>query len=117
MNNNPDNPLKSQGQTKATTRAASDQAQPTGIRPKTIETATGAGGSRAVEPGRHADTAHPSQHGGVKADDPTASADRPGVKRAGPSPADEPSSPRTGTAPDRSGGPTRSGKTDGRRQL
>jgi len=96
----PTNPLKDENESKKTTRENADDARPGGSSPS-------------------ADTRHPSQHGGVTGTQPQTGEDRPnrsGVKRSGPSPADEPSSDRTGTAPDRSGGPTRSGKTDGVRR-
>ncbi|MDX2147674.1 MAG: hypothetical protein SFZ23_09145 [Planctomycetota bacterium] len=104
-----DNPLKDQGQTKATTTAKAAQAKPEGS--------------------ARADTAHPSQHGGVTRSDPAGvdidnagprgqmrTTDS-GVKKAGPSPTDEPRSARTGTLPNEGqGGLNRTGKTKNDRQ-
>lgn len=121
---NPSNPLKNQGQSKARTRALSDRAQPSATRRPVADTVTAQGGSekggRGAHRGPFADNRHPSQHGGVKADDPAAnpledtSHVPAGTKRRGPSPADLPSSDRTGTAP-HPGASRRSGKTDGER--
>ncbi|HYF14835.1 MAG TPA: hypothetical protein VD971_07160 [Phycisphaerales bacterium] len=106
------NPLKDQNQNKTTTREKADQAQTGDLSTPTRETVTGQGGSPKGQR-KGPDVDHPSQQGGVTPGrDATASEryPRPGTKTRGPSPADLPSSERTGTAPDRSGGPTRPGR-------
>lgn len=70
------NPLKEEGQTKATTRQHADQDQPMKPRTPVSKTQSGQGGS-AKGGQKKADTSHPSQHGGVKHD-----LDEQGVKRA-----------------------------------
>lgn len=88
------NPLKREGQRKSTTSAEADRRAVIAARRSAVDTTT----HEASPP-----------EGGEPA--------RPGTKRRGPSPADAPSSARTGTAPDRSGGPSRSGSTgSGRRR-
>ncbi|GMV24532.1 MAG: hypothetical protein AMXMBFR58_05630 [Phycisphaerae bacterium] len=109
-----ENPLKSQGQSKSTTRGLADGSSPELDRDRQPHTTSG----KPRRPGTEipADTDHPAQHGGSIPSDPHADPrhedmpERHGVKN-GPSPADLPSSPRTGTQPDRSGGPSRTGKT------
>ena len=59
------NPLKDDGQTKATTRGHADQDPPMKPRTPVSKTQSGQGGS-AKGGKKHADTSHPSQHGGVK---------------------------------------------------
>jgi hypothetical protein len=133
-----ENPLKKEGESKATTRALADKAIPHGgPHIGASETVTGQGGSvKRVERlmgsgggGDRADTRHPSQHGGVRTDEPLADPrnrsqqKRSGTETRGPSPADLPRSRRTGTAArhgegsgDRAGKDSRSGKTGGQRK-
>jgi len=61
---NAGNPLKSDGQTKSTTRQAADRSAPTPRRAPATQTVTGQGGSR--KGGGESDTHHRSQRGGVK---------------------------------------------------
>jgi hypothetical protein len=115
MQGKPTNPLKSHGESKKTTKEMADQADPTAVRRKGMDTVSEESNADEKSPPGNR---HPSNRGGVKADDAAEPPDRPGTKRSGPSPADEPSSPRTGTAPDKGAGSTRrSGKTDNDRQV
>lgn len=115
MTGKPHNPLKSQGESKETTKEQGDRIDPTAIRRTAVDTVSGKANAddTPAAPGR----GHPGNRGGVTAVDAQERPDRPGVKTEGPSPADEPSSERTGTAPDRSGGSRRTGKTKGDRNI
>jgi hypothetical protein len=116
-----ENPLKSEHDSKARTRALADRARPTSRALPTADSITGQGGSDIKGARRNPpDVHHPTQYGGVKPLDPQADPRhepeqlRPGLKRKGPSPADEPRSPRTGTAPRKPGDESsRSGRTKG----
>jgi hypothetical protein len=159
MPKNTDNPLKSEKQSKTTTRALADNAPNPGHHTSDVNHPSQQGGTTANDAGtgeresnsianRSAGSAASSDAassqqgarsqqapsgtttrsgagfgtstgGGGGGDRWTASpqsAPASGVKRNGPSPADEKSSNRTGTAPDRSGGPSRSGRSKGERR-
>jgi hypothetical protein len=60
------NPLKQTKRGKTSTRARADQGRGSPRRQPASETVTRQGGAR--KGGRRADTAHPSQHGGIKRD-------------------------------------------------
>jgi hypothetical protein len=121
-----ENPLKSENESKPQTRALADHAHPTAPSPPVSQTVTGQGGAQD-KGGRilHLpDTAHPSQRGGVRADDPAADPrfiapeNRAGTKLSGPSPADLPHSRRTGTLRENAPtGQTRTGKTNNNRKT
>ena len=89
------NPLKSEGQSKATTRDAADRARP--------------GEDRDDRDNRPADTRHPSQHGGVTSFDETPSTE----DNHSPGPDKAPARSQVGSD---ASGKSRPGKTKGTRR-